>query len=455
MSDERAANGRAAHPRPTPAWRGHEKGSPAYRRLLVALFFAGIATFAQLYSPQAALPEIATDLRVGAASAALVVSASTIGLAVGVIPWSVVADRIGRLRSMSIAVIAASALGLLVPFAPTFEVLLAGRFLEGVMVGGVPSIAIAYLSEEVIAGHAARAAGTYVAGTTIGGLLGRLVAGPVAELTTWRIGVFTVAVLCTVAAVVFIRLAPQPQGFVPRRDRMPGTDLPLAKRLAVNLRSPRQLVLYAQAFLLMGGFVALYNYLGFRLAASPFWLPPALVSLVFIAYLAGTWSSAQAGALASRIGRRPVLLCSIALMIAGVALTLSSLLVLVLTGLVVATAGFFGAHSTASGWTAAEATVGRAQASSLYNLFYYAGSSLFGWLGGLFFDAAGWSATASLIGVLALVAAALAAAGLRGADPGLRGADPGLRSADPGLRSADPGRGAHATPPAGPTADRS
>ncbi|PPF78274.1 MFS transporter [Subtercola sp. Z020] len=408
---------RAGKTAPSAPWSGHEKGSPAYRRLLAALFFAGVATFAQLYSPQAALPEIADDLRIGAASAALVVSASTIGLAVGVIPWSVVADRVGRLRAMSIAVVAASLLGLLVPFAPSFEVLLAGRFAEGVMIGGVPSIAIAYLSEEVIAGHAARAAGIYVAGTSIGGLLGRLVAGPVAELTTWRIGVFSVAVLCSVSAAIFIALAPRPRGFIPRALRMPGTDQSLPRRLAANLRSPRQLVLYAQAFLLMGGFVALYNYLGFRLAAAPFWLPPAVVSLVFLAYLAGTWSSAQAGALASRIGRRPVLLGSIALMVAGVALTLAPVVVVVLGGLVLATAGFFAAHSIASGWTSAAATVGRAQASSLYNLFYYAGSSLFGWLGGIFFDAAGWSATAAMIGALALAAGALAVVGLRGADP--------------------------------------
>jgi YNFM family putative membrane transporter len=39
------------------------------------LFSAGIATFAQLYSPQAVLPLLAADLKVGAADAALVVSA--------------------------------------------------------------------------------------------------------------------------------------------------------------------------------------------------------------------------------------------------------------------------------------------------------------------------------------------------------------------------------------------
>jgi YNFM family putative membrane transporter len=395
-------------PEQSGSWTGHSHGSREYRRLLAGLFFAGVATFAQLYSPQAALPLIAADLQIGAADAALIISTATIGLAIGVLPWSVVADRIGRVRAMSIAVTGATVFGLLVPFANSFPLLLTGRFLEGAMVGGVPAIAIAYLSEEIDPQHAARAAGTYVAGTSIGGLLGRLVAGPIAELGSWRIGIFAVAVLCAAAAALFIALVPKPQGFVPRDSRGPGTRHLLLRRLAVNLRSARLLALYAQGMLLMGGFVALYNYLGFRLSAPPFNLPQTLISLLFVAYLAGTWSAAQAGVLAARFGRRPVLLVAIAAMAVGVLLTLSSVLVVVLTGLLVATAGFFAGHAVASGWTGAEAVIGRAQASSLYNLFYYAGSSLFGWLGGVFFVSWGWPGTAGMIAGLALLAGVLA-----------------------------------------------
>jgi predicted MFS family arabinose efflux permease len=389
-------------------WAGHRPGSPEYRRLLIVLFCAGIATFAQLYAPQAVLPEIARGLDVSAASAALVVSAATIGLAIAVLPWSAVADRIGRVRAMSIALAGATTLGLLSPFAPSFALLLLARILQGLMLGGVPAIAVAYLSEEVHSDHAAGAAGTYIAGTTVGGLTGRLVAGPVTEATSWHVGVLCVSCLCAIAALLFVVLAP------PARHAPPGRGAGMLSLVAVNLRAPRQLALYAQGFLLMGGFVALYNYLGFRLTAVPFGLSQSLVSLVFIAYLAGTWSSPRAGALASRHGRRPVLLASIAVMIGGVALTLTGSLVVILAGLIIATGGFFGAHAVASGWTAQAAVTGTSQASSLYNFFYYAGSSLFGWLGGVFFSAAGWSGTAAMTIVLALIAASAAAVILGG-----------------------------------------
>ena len=393
-----------------PLWTGHVRGSAEYRRLLGALFCAGVATFAQLYSPQAVLPLIARSLHTGAAASALMVSASTIGLACGVIGWSTLADRIGRVRAMSYSVCVATGLALLVPFAPTFQLLLGGRFLEGLALGGVPAIAVAYLTEEIEAGHAARAAGTYVAGTTIGGLLGRLVAAPVAELTDWRRAMFVVGLVCSAAAVGFMRLAPEPQGFVPADEESEGS---LAHRLAANLRNPRQLVLYLQGFLLMGGFVAMYNFLGFRLSGAPFGLPQTVVSLVFVAYLAGTWASAWAGAAASRYGRRTVLLGSVVVMGVGAVITLSHNMFTVLAGLLVATAGFFGAHATASGWTGQLATVGKAQAGSLYNLAYYAGSSVIGWVGGIAFDAAGWSAVAAVIVVLDVVAGLAAAAVLR------------------------------------------
>lgn len=381
-------------------WSGHRRGSSGYRRILVALGAAGIATFAQLYSTQGILPVLGASLRVDEAAAALTVSMATLGLAVSVLAWSWLADRIGRAPAMKAALAAAAVLGLLTPLAPSYAVLLGLRTLEGVALGGVPALAVAYLAEEVHATQMAVAAGTYISGTTIGGLLGRIVAGPFADLGGWRVGVGAVGVLSALAAVLFLALIPPARGFVRPTGR---PQVGVWHGVRTNLTDPRTVVLFAQGFLLMGGFVAIYNYLGYRLERSPFGLPVTISSLIFLAYLAGTVSSRVAGDLAARFGRRPVLLASTALMIAGVALTVPDWLPAVLVGLVVMTGGYFGAHSTASGWVGARAQVGKAQATSLYNLFYYGGSSLFGWLGGYAF-LAGWVGTATMVIALAGVA---------------------------------------------------
>ncbi|MDD7944484.1 MFS transporter [Microbacterium sp. NE2HP2] len=395
------------------AFTGHVPGSPAYRRLIAGLFFAGVATFAQLYSPQAVLPFIGSEFGVEPATAALAVSVSTLGLAVGVIPWSVVADRIGRVPAMATGVIAATVLGLLAPLAPTLPLLLSARLLEGVALGAVPAIALAYLSEEVDAAHTATAAGSYIAGTTIGGLLGRLVAGPFGDVGLWRGGVFAVAAVCAASAVLFLWLTPPARGFAPQR-RTGTSDPSLVARLATNLRDRRQLSLYAQGFLLMGGFVAVYNYLGFHLVAPPYSLPLWIVSFLFLAYLAGTVASPWAGSLAGRFGRLPVLLAALAVMAIGIVVTAVPHVIAVLVGLLILTAGFFGAHAIASGWAPAAARPEtRAQAASLYYLGYYGGSSLFGWLLGYAFHDLGWAGVAGCTLVMVAVAGLLAVLGLR------------------------------------------
>ncbi len=382
--------------------------------MLAALACAGVATFAQLYSLQGLLPLVSRQLGVTAAQASLTISVATVGLALAVLPWSFVSDRWGRVRTMGLAVVLATMFGLLVPAAPNFEVLLLLRGLEGAALGGIPALAIAYLTEEVQPRSAPAAAGAYVAGTTLGGLFGRLLAGPVADLAGWRMGTLAVSLCAAVAAAGFLLLAPKPRGFVPQSGVGFGAVL---GRLLPQMRSRPLIALYAQAFLLMGSFVSVYNYLGFRLEAPPYLFPASAVALLFLAYLSGTVSSRMVAGLAVRWGRRCVLLASTGAMVAGLAVTMAAPMATILAGLLLFTAGFFGAHSIASGWTGALATNGRAQAASLYNLAYYAGSSLIGWSAGLLFQGLGWNAMAGALAVLAALAMLAAVALLPGGRP--------------------------------------
>lgn len=80
------------------------------------------------------------------------------------------------MTTTKIALVAATACGLLVPLMPSFELPVGVRALEGIALGGLPGVAVTYLHEEVEAAHAAVVGGTYLSGITVGGLLGRLVA---------------------------------------------------------------------------------------------------------------------------------------------------------------------------------------------------------------------------------------------------------------------------------------
>lgn len=106
--------GVTAEPSTQGAWTGPTRGPAAYRWLLAALFCVGVATFAVVFT-SAVLPLVARDFGLGAASASLLISASTVGLAIGAIPWSALADCIGRVKAISILVAVATLIGMLVP----------------------------------------------------------------------------------------------------------------------------------------------------------------------------------------------------------------------------------------------------------------------------------------------------------------------------------------------------
>lgn len=391
---------------------GHERGTPGYRRLGLAMWCAGIAIFVLVYAVQGLLPALATEFAVTPSTASLALSATTGALALAVVPLSAVVESWGRARVMTAALAASATLALLAPLAPTFGLLVAVRALQGVTLAALPALAMAHVTAEVAPRHLGGAVGLLIAGNTIGGLSGRLVAGAVADLGGWRAGLAAVGVLSLVCTVAFrLLLPPQRSADVPRAHLRE-----LGAPLRRHLGDPALLRLFGIAFLLMGAFVTVYNYLGFRLLAAPFGLPAGVAGLAFLGYLAGSWTSSAAGRLGDRIGRRPVLCGSALLAVVGVAVTVPDVLPVLLLGVLLVTVGFFGAHSVASSW------VGRrsarlpggvpAIAAAQYLFAYYAGSSVGGALGGVAYEAAGWPAVAGFVALL-LVGALVLAVGVR------------------------------------------
>ena len=386
---------------------GYQLGEPAYRRIAVALFLAGMATFAQLYSVQPLLPALAADFDLSATASTLSLSVSTAALGVALLLFGPLSEVVGRTRLIHFSLFASALVGLLSAAAPSWETLLCLRAVEGLTIAGLPAVGMAYLREEVHADVHARAAGLYVAGAAMGGMSGRLIAGAMGDLGGWRWGLGAVAVIALVSAVCVRLLLPPSRNFSPVPPH-PHVLLAMTGRL---LRDPAQLALYGIAATFMGAFVAVYNAMSFRLVGAPYFLSLTAAGLVFLVYPVGAVSSTYAGVLASRLGRRSVLPVAGVVTLAGLLITLLQPLALVVVGLAVMTAGFFAAHSVASGWVATRAHVGvggTGQAASLYLFSYYLGSSVFGSLAGDAWSSGGWPSVVLLAGGLVLVGSVLA-----------------------------------------------
>ncbi|MEU9111847.1 MFS transporter [Streptomyces sp. NPDC048483] len=376
-------------------------GGPGYRRMSFALFAAGVATFALLYSTQALLPAISSDLNVSPDQASWTVSAATFGLALGVIPLSAVSERVGRRTLMTASLSLAAVIAMLVPFAPSLGVLIALRAVQGVALAGLPASAMAFLAEEVRAKALVAAIGLFVAGNSIGGMSGRIVTGWVAQAWGWRAALGAVGVMAVVCAVAFRLLIPKARHFAPRSVG----PRALARTLGGHLANPLLRRLYGIGALFMTVFGAVYTVIGYRLTSAPFNLPQGVVGSIFIVYLVGTVSSAAAGTLVARLGRRGALYLAVGATSTGLLLSLADSVAAVLAGLILITAGFFAGHAVASSAVSRTAKTARAQASALYQCSYYVGSSLGGALGAAAFHAAGWEGTVAL-GLVAMVGAA-------------------------------------------------
>ncbi|WP_156685813.1 MFS transporter [Mycobacterium sp. Marseille-P9652] len=388
----------------------HRTGTRGFRRVTAALYGAGLASFAAMYCSQALLPALSDYYRITPATAALTVSLTTGMLAVAIIPASVLSERYGRITVMLTSGVASSVIGLLLPFSPTLGVLLVGRALHGVALAGIPAVAMAYLAEEVHASSLGAAMGRYIAGTTVGGLVGRIVPSLIVDVSNWRVALLVCALTNLAGTALFAVAVPRSQFFTPK----PASVRATVRNLAAHARNPVLWKLFAVGFALMGGFVTVYNYLGYRLSARPFELASSVVGLLFALYLVGTWTSVVAGRLADRRGRQLVLAGALPITALGLLLTVPQTLAAIIVGVGVFTGGFFAAHTVASGWVGAVAQRDRAEAAALYLFSYYLGGSVAGALGGVVYGAGGWPSTVLFVGALLLAGAALVAVLVRG-----------------------------------------
>ena len=386
------------------------KGTIEYRRASIGMLLVGLAIFSSLYATQALLPTLTREMGIDPSTAALTVSAATGALAVCVVPASILSEKFGRGRVLVISALAATALGLTLPLAQSIEQLVVLRSLQGALLAGTPAVAMAWLSEELDERDLAGAMGLYIAGTSVGGLTGRLIPAFMLEVTDWRWALATSAAVSLALAVATAILLPEQRNFRPKASIRPGAEV---RAVAGHLRNPRLVGLVATAFIAMGVFVSMYNFFGFR-AINDFGLAPSLAGLTYVMYLSGTWSSARAGSFVSHFGRGRVVLAAAVLMLTGALIGSSGNLIITLVGLLLFTASFFALHSTASGWVGLIAEKDRAEASSLYVFCYYMGSSLLGAATGQAFEALPWAGfvavLAAMLGALIAIAVALAVA---------------------------------------------
>ena len=375
--------------------------------LMAPFLFAAGAMFAVLYSTQAILAALARDFGISPSQAGLTIGVVIAALALGSWFWGPLSDRIGRRASLVLASGAVVLPTALIAFAPSFEVLLALRAVQGLCLPGLLTVGVPYVTEAYSPALGSRAMGYYIAALVAGGLVGRVGVALLAAASSWRVALGTLALAPLASAVVMRRgLPPEDEG-ARRTTRISARE---ARRVLAN---PALLAATITGSALFFAFTGTFSYVDFRLEGPPFDLAPGLTGLVFLVWVMGAAGPA-AGRLADRAGWRAVALGGLVCAASGIGLSLTSALPLVIGGLALVTLGNFSGVTAAQLGVAGSTEQDRGLASALYFSAYYLSGAVGSYLPGLAYQAWEWPGVAALaFGAYATGATAVLAVGRR------------------------------------------
>ncbi|WP_185288133.1 MFS transporter [Chryseobacterium lactis] len=383
-----------------------DQGSLRFRYIKLCIFFSGLSVFAQLYLFQPILPMAAEHFKVSAGDTSLLVSSSTIGMALGLLFFAFKADSYSRKGLMVFSLISSALLTLISTWIPSLSLLIVIGIFKGFVVSGVSAVALAYLTEEVSTLAIPMAISMYLSGNTIGGMSGRILATLIAGEFGWRNAILVIGIESLILGIIFWKLFPESRFFNPQK-----TDYHLkVKQMKFFLTSPYMLRLYFIAALLMGVFVSVYNYLSFRLEGAPFFLNHFIIAFIFLMYIFGVFGTMIVGRLSKRFLMNTILKVSILSMLLGAFLLLSEKLYILIFGLGLFTLSFFAAHTMASQMAALYARRGKSSATSIYWLFYYFGSSVLGSGTGYLLHAYSWNVFIAILMIAVITAFLLSTA---------------------------------------------
>ncbi len=371
----------------------------------LAVATAGFAAFVNLYTPQALLPELGREFHVGASEISSLMTASTAAIALTAPFTGAIADVIGRKRLITAAMFAITVPTVIMTFAATVPELVFWRFVQGLLVPPIFTVAVAYIGDEWPAADVARVAGLYMVGASLGGFSGRFIPGVLTDVIGWRAAFDVVALLTLAAAVIVALTLTRERHFVPS-----GGLIGSARHMVRHLRDPRLIATYAIGFGVLFNFIATFTYVGFHLAAPPYLFSPTMLGALFVTYLASSVVVPWVGRGIALFGRRRFVLGIVAMWVVGALLMLAPPVALILAGLTLCAVCGMLCQTVATGYVTMTAKEGRSSAVGLYASIYYIGGSAGAFFTGLAWASAGWTGCVAVIVAMQLVMAVIVAA---------------------------------------------
>ncbi|HST40659.1 MAG TPA: MFS transporter [Conexibacter sp.] len=352
---------------------------------------AGLAV-GNAYAAQPLLDAIAAAFSLSPGAAGAVVTATQLGLTLGLLLIVPLGDLLRRRRLVPLQLLVGAGALLLVAAARSGPLLLAAMALVGAS-SVVAQVLVAYAAALAGERDRGRAVGLVTSGIISGILLSRAVAGAIAELGGWR-AVYLASAAATVllAAVLARRMPREEPGERPRPARR--AYLPLVASTVTLVARMRLLrVRGGIALLTFAAFSTLWSALALPLSAPPHELSHAAIGLFGLAGAAGALAAARAGRLADRGHGEATTGAALVLLLLSwplIALLDRSLIALAL-GVVLLDLAVQAIHVSNQTLLLAAAGAARSRVTAAYMVFYSLGSAAGALAATTVYAAAGWT----------------------------------------------------------------
>ncbi|HEX2377977.1 MAG TPA: MFS transporter [Gaiellales bacterium] len=347
-----------------------------------ALFLGASAMFANMYSTQAILPDVERGLGASPAAAGLTITVVVLAVAAGGWVAGPLSDRLGRARVMSSAAVLICIPTAVAGLAPTMPALLAVRACQGLLMPGLLTVAVPYVTERFRGSAAGAAMGAYTASLVFGGLVGRVGTALVADVTSWRVGLEALTLPTVAGALAMYAWLPRDEPRHQRRD--------LRAVAAEHVRNASLLLNALAAGATFFAFVGVFTFATHRLTAPPLGLSLGAAGLVYAVWVVGAVVP-LVGHAAARIGPERLLPFLLACAGVGAALTLVDNLAAVIAGLALLAASMFSTVTTCQLLIPRLVDHHRGTATSLHQTVYYVLGGAGAYIPGLWLDD-GWHA---------------------------------------------------------------